>query len=355
MEGREESLIEIDGSYGEGGGQILRTSLALSTIFHKPVSVHHIRAKRNNPGLRPQHLRGVEALARISGAKIQGATIGSTNVTFLPQDLIPGEYQFDVGNGRRSAGAVTLLLQTILPALCLGERRSCLRLTGGTHVPWSPPFHYLSDVLFPVLGSMGLSVKGTLERWGWYPKGGGRIEVDIDPTAELKPMAWVDRGPLKRIRGISATSNLPKHVAERQGGYARKKIRDELDIDAEIDLLHNVPGEGPGSFFFLAAESEKMISGFSSLGAPGKRAEAVAEEAVGSLTDYLKSDACVDAHLADQLLVFMALARGRSSLTTERITNHLLTNIWVVRQFMNLNISVSGTLGRKGRVDVGEA
>ena len=159
MQALNESLIEINGSYGEGGGQILRTSLTLSAIFKKRVTLHHIRAKQKNPGLRPQHVKGVEAFAQITGAKIQGACIGSEVVTFLPQEICPGNYHFQVGNGKRSAGSVTLLLQTLLPVLYLAEERSRLSLMGGTHVAWSPPFHDMSDVLFPVLSFMRISAE----------------------------------------------------------------------------------------------------------------------------------------------------------------------------------------------------
>jgi RNA 3'-phosphate cyclase len=202
---------------------------------------------------------------------------------------------------------------------------------------------------------MGVSARADLERWGWYPRGGGRIEVEIEPAPEWKPVEWVERGPLKRIRGISATSNLPRHVAERQRTAARRRILDETGMDAEIEILEEVPGDGPGSFLFLIAESERIVSGFSSLGARGKRAETVALEAVDPLLDYLRSGACVDAHLADQLLIFMALASGRSSLTTQRVTSHLMTNQWVIRQFVNRPITISGKVGERGRVDLADA
>lgn len=352
MQALDESLIEINGSYGEGGGQILRTSLALSAIFKRPITIHHIRAKRKNPGLRPQHLKGVEALAQITGAKIQGASSGSEVVAFFPQDIRPGDYQFQVGNGKRSAGSVTLLLQTLLPVFCPAQRSSRLSLMGGTHVAWSPPFHYVSEVLFPALRFMGILAEAHIERWGWYPKGGGVVQVEINPFPELKPMKWLDRGALKRIHGLSAISNLPKHVADRQRDYAARRMKEEMRIDPEISVLHQVPGEGTGSFFFLVAESENMVAGFSSLGERGKRAEEVAKEAVDALKDYLQSGACIDSHLADQLLVFMALTKGESSFTTHRITHHLLTNLWVIQQFVNIRISLSGELGSMGRVDI---
>ena len=352
MQALNESLIEIDGSYGEGGGQILRTSLALSAIFKKPVAIHHIRSKRNKPGLRPQHLKGVEALAQITGAKVEGCRIGSREVTFLPQEICPGDYEFEVGNGKRSAGSVTLLLQALLPVLCLAKHPSHVNLMGGTHVAWSPPFHYVSEILFPALSAMGVCSEAKIERWGWYPTGGGVVRVGIQPHSRLIPVKWLDRGTLKRVRGLSAIANLPRHVAERQRDYAVKQLRGQMDVDAEITLLEDVPAQGIGAFFFLIAESEKMVAGFSSLGERGKRAEEVAKEAVDALKDYIDSEACIDSHLADQLLVFMALAGGESSFTTHRVTDHLVTNLWVIQKFVDLRVSLSGEVGQRGRVDI---
>ena len=353
MESSKEGLIEIDGSYGEGGGQILRTSLSLSALLKKPTTIHHIRAKRKNPGLAPQHLTGVEALARITGAKVQGAQMGSQVVTFVPEKVQPGNYHFQVGNGKRdTAGSVTLLLQTLLPPLSLSHETSQLTLAGGTHVSWSPPFHYLTEVLFPVLNGMGVSVEGILNRWGWYPRGGGIMEVKIQPNPAMKPILLRDRGSMRKIRGLSATSNLPKNVAERQRDDALRRIEKEMKMDAEIDVLYDAPSGGTGSFFFLVAESERAFAGFSSLGARGKPAEQVAREAVDSLKEYIESTACIDSHLADQLLLFMALAKGRSSFTAHPITDHLLTNLWVIRQFLNLKISFSGEVGDTGSVDI---
>ncbi len=287
MEAKDKSLIEIDGSHGEGGGQILRTSLALSAIFQRPVSLHHIRAKRENPGLRPQHLKGVQALAEITGATAQGAAIGSENISFFPQKINPGEYTFEIGNGKRSAGSISLLLQTILPPLCFSQERFLLTLKGGTHVPWSPPFHYLSDVLFPVLHAMGVSIQATLERWGWYPRGGGLIHVDVAPALEMKPVTLLERGEPKKIHGLSAVSNLPKHVAERQRDEVLRRIEKEMKLEAEIRVECNAPAEGRGSFLFLVVESERAGAGFSALGAefPNKPITLVISAVAGGTTD----------------------------------------------------------------------
>jgi RNA 3'-phosphate cyclase len=347
MEIHEENLIEIDGSYGEGGGQILRTALALSAILQKPFTIHHIRSKRKNPGLQAQHLEAAEALARITEAQTEGFKFGSQKITFIPQKILPGDYQFEV----RTAGSVSLLLQAVFLPLCLANEKSNLTLVGGTHVPWSPPFHCLSEVLLPTLKSMGVSAEATIEKWGFYPKGGGKIQLKINPVHEFKPIYLFDRGALKKIRGISAISNLPKHVADRQREQALKRIQKELKIDAEITILYDVPSNGLGSFLFLLAEYEKTLAGFSSLGARGKPAEKVADEAVDFLKNYFSSEGCIDPHLADQLVPFMALAKGNSSFTTTRITEHLLTNLWVIQHFLDVTISREGERGERGRVE----
>jgi RNA 3'-phosphate cyclase len=341
-------MIEIDGSFGEGGGQILRTALALSVIFKRPLTLHHIRAKRKNPGLGHQHLMAVNALAKISGAKVEGNSIGSQKLIFIPGEVCSGDYRFQIG----TAGSVTLLLQALLLPLCLSQMGFRLILEGGTHVPWSPPYHYMSEVLFPTLHLMGISVNGRIDQWGWYPKGGGVVQVQIEPHPSLRPISLLERGSLKGIRGFSAASLLPKHVAERQREEALRRIEKEMKMTAEITILPDPPSKGPGSFLFLVMESEGALAGFSSLGRRGKRAEEVAGEAVSALKDYLEAEGCVDPHLADQLIPFMVMAKGNSAFTTTRITEHLLTNLWVIQHFKNVQISVMGEKGREGKVEL---
>jgi RNA 3'-phosphate cyclase len=340
-------LIQIDGSYGEGGGQILRTALGLSAILRKPFSLFHIRSKRKNPGLQAQHLAAVEALARITEAQTEGVRFGSQRIVFIPQKILPGEYQFEV----RTAGSITLLLQAIFLPLCFSNGISSVTLIGGTHVQWSPSFHYFSEVFLPTLEGLGVSAVANIEKWGFFPKGGGRIQLKINPIQELRPISLVDRGSLKKIRGISAISNLPRHVADRQKEQALRRIQRELQIGGEIAILDNVHSNGPGSFLFLLAEYQRVLAGFSSIGVRGKPAEKVADEAVDSLKDYLESDGCTDPYLTDQLAPFMALAKRNSSITTVRITDHLLTNLWVIQHFLDVTVSIKGEKGAKGRIE----
>jgi RNA 3'-terminal phosphate cyclase (ATP) len=343
----EERLIDIDGSYGEGGGQILRTALALSAILGKPFVIHHIRSKRKNPGLQAQHLVAVEALSKITKAQAEGVKFGSQKIEFYPQRIFSGDYQFEV----KTAGSIILLLQAIFLPLCLAQGSSRVTLVGGTHVPWSPPFDYFSEVLLPTLEPMGISVGATLEKWGFYPRGGGRIQLNIKPAQALEPINLTERGSLRKIRGLSTSSNLPRQVAERQKDQALKRIQEELNLEADIKILYDTPSNGPGSFLLLLAEYEKTIAGFSSLGKKGKPAEKIADEAVDDLKNYLSSEGCIDPHLADQLVPFMALTKRNSSFTTTQLTDHLLTNLWVIGHFLQIRVEKQGEMGKTGRVD----
>ncbi len=343
-----QSVIEIDGSYGEGGGQILRTALAFSTILKQPIRITRIRAGRKHPGLQPQHLKSIEALTTLSNSYAEGNQIGSKTITFFPGEIVPGRYEFDIG----TAGSVTLLLQAILLPLSLSQGESRLILKGGTHVEWSPPFHYLTEILLPTLARMGVQVEVELQRWGWYPRGGGQIDLKIEPARRLTPILFNQRGAIKRIYGLSAISNLPKHVAERQREQALRRIERECHFEAEIEVLPDIPSKDQGSFLFIVVESEGGKAGFSSLGRRGKRAESVGDEVVDALKDYIVSDACLDAHLPDQLVPFLAIAHGQSSFTTTRVTEHLLTNLWVIQHFLNISLTKSGGRGEKGKIDL---
>jgi len=344
--------VTIDGSYGEGGGQILRTALSLSALLGRETRIERIRAGRERPGLRPQHLAGVRALARMSGAKVEGGNIGSQSLSFLPGKVKGGFYRFNVAEERRSAGAVTLILQVLLLPLAFSTTSSEVMLLGGTHVPWSPSFHYLSMVLLPTLARMGLRCEAEIGKWGWYPRGGGWMRVTIHPVHELEPLDLSSRGRLRRISGISATSNLPSHIARRQQERAHQRLKERLGVVPEIHITDKVSSTGQGTLLFLLLESEGVVSGFSALGRRGKPAEVVADEAVDQLIEYVDSGRCVDPHLSDQLIPFLGRAKGRSVFSVSRITRHLITNVWVVQQFLDIRIDVKGREGEPGRVEI---
>ena len=340
------SILRVDGAQGEGGGQVLRTALALSAIRGMPVEVHSIRARRKNPGLQAQHLTVVSALARICGAEVDGAALGSRELRFVPGPIQGGEYHFDVG----TAGSTALVLQAILLPLALAPGPSRVVLTGGTHVPWSPSVHYVREVWFPVLGEMGVSADLELLRWGFYPKGGGRVRVAIEGGARLHPSTLVSRQGAVRLRGLSVVANLPRGIAERQRDQALRRLEGE-GRQADITLVE-AEAAGAGSFLILVADAGGVPAGFSAVGERGKPAERVADEAVDPLFGFLKGDAACDPHLADQLILPMALAGGTSRLTTSRVTPHLLTTVQLVRQALGCPVEVGGEEGSPGHVTI---
>ncbi|MFQ6000883.1 MAG: RNA 3'-terminal phosphate cyclase [Anaerolineae bacterium] len=348
-------MITIDGSYGEGGGQILRTSLTLAAVTGKPLKMVNIRAGRKNPGLAAQHLTAVLAVAAICDARLEGAHLGSQTLTFEPRSPPQaGSYSWDVAAARKggSAGSTSLILQTVLLPLALAEGRSKVTVKGGTHVPWSPPYHFLEKVYLPTLARLGVEARADIERWGWYPIGRGCVKAQIkEADSSLKPIDLNERGEFLRLSGLSALSNLPKHIAQRQRDRALEVLRRE-DFEADVRIEEG-KSLGRGTMVFLWAGFENTVAGFTALGAPGKPAEKVAEEACQAFLEYYRSGAVVDKHLADQLILPLALADGHSSFTTCQITQHLLTNIWVVKRFIDIDYQVEGSEGEKGRVSCG--
>lgn len=341
--------LEINGSEGEGGGQILRTSLLMSAVLNQPVRIRNIRAGRERPGLQPQHLTCVNSLAKITSADVAGANLGSKELAFAPKAIRPGAYRFDVAEFTPSAGSVSLVFQTICLPLIFASDISRVILRGGTHVPWSPPIHYLQMVFLPTLTQMGLKANIGLGKWGWYPKGSGEASAEIHPS-KLRGIHLSERGDLIGIKVISAASNLAKSIARRQQERALR-VLESGGLRASFDIV-DAPSLGKGTMVFFGAEFAGSWAGFSSLGGRGKRAENVAEEAGQDCLAFVRTSAAIDEHLADQLIPFMALAKGRSSFSTSKITSHLLTNIWVAEQFLPIKFWVSGDEGEPGEVSV---
>jgi RNA 3'-terminal phosphate cyclase (ATP) len=334
-------MLHLDGSYGEGGGQILRTALSFSAWLGVPLRIENIRAARPKPGLRPQHLTAVQALARITRAELNGAEISSQALTFRPRAPQPGHYLFDVAEKTGSAGSVTLIAQALVPPLLKAAQPSTLILRGGTHVPWSPPAHYLEYVFFPALAELGAEVGMTLERWGWYPRGGGEIRLTINPAPGFTGVDWRTPAPPESFRGISAAARLPEHVSRRQAARLQERLGQGFPV-AEVPA----GGLDPGSLVLVWGPR----AGFNALGARGKPAERVADEAADAYLAFRQSGAAVDSHLADQLVLYLAQAQGASTFTTAEITSHLLTNLWVIEQFLGPIFRVRGSLGEPGEV-----
>jgi RNA 3'-terminal phosphate cyclase (ATP) len=342
------NLLEIDGNYGEGGGQILRSALSLSAILNQPIRINSIRAGRKNAGLAAQHLTCVNAVGEITNAEVIGGSIGSQTLTFIPQPLHSGSYTFDVADVRPSAGSLSLVFQSIALPLACADAVSTATMRGGTHVPWSPNVHYLQKIFIPMAGKFGFQGSLKLNKWGWYPKGGGEAIARIQPTARWSSVNLRHRGALKTIYGVSAASNLPRHIIERQRDQCLKRL-ERLDAPVHIDLVEG-KSIGPGTVVFLRAEFDNAQAGFSALGERGKRAEQVADEACDELEAFIASDAAIEPHLADQLILPMSLADGESRFTTSRITRHLTTNIWLLQQFLLVKFEVIGAEGEPGEV-----
>ncbi len=351
-------MLEIDGSLGEGGGQVLRTALTLSALTGQAFHLFNIRAGRKKPGLAPQHLTAVRAAAAVCAATVRGAEERSGELWFEPgREPCPGEYTFDVREAARSggsAGAVGLIFQTILLPLLAAEGGSRVVLRGGTHVPFSPSFHYLREVYLPALKQMGALAEVQLNAWGFYPVGGGEMVAVVQGRRKEeeerlmleRPFNVTGRGELVSVRGVAVACNLPAHIPQRISGRARNLLR---GIRAEV-RPERVRGAGPGAGLFLSARYAHVTAGFDSLGKLGKPSEQVADEAcLDLLAFHSHSEAAVDMHLADQLLLPCALAPGQSEYSTCRVTQHLLTNAEIIRRFLPVRIEIVGEEGSAGQ------
>ena len=330
-------MIEIDGSYGEAGGQILRTSVALSAATGVPCRIHSIRSKRPNPGLRPQHLVGLRAAARMCEAEVEGDEVGSSEVTFRPGTVRPGSYRVDVG----TAGAVTLVLQTLLPVTLRAGGEVQFDLTGGTCVAWSPTVGYFRDVLCWYLAQLGIKVDVEVVRHGFYPKGGGRVKAKVSP-GKLGRVKFVERGELEGIYAESIASE-----GLRKAGVAERQAEAFLRVFPEAEVkLHYVESKSPGSCLHAWARYEGGVLGGDALGERGKRAEQVGREAAELLRAQVESEAPLDEWMADQILPFMAFSAldhgERMEVRASRVTEHARTNIWVVERFLPVRFLVEG-------------
>jgi len=338
--------LEIDGSQGEGGGQILRTSLALSVLTGRAFHLYNIRAGRPKPGLQPQHLSSVRAAEAISAARVRGTAQGSRELFFEPGPVSAGSYTFDI----RTAGATGLVLHTVfLPLALRGDVPSKLTLIGGTHVSTSPCFHFLDATWRRYLALAGLHLSLRLHRPGYYPRGGGLVEVAIQPCSVLKGVTLPERGPL-RLTGFSAVANLPDAIARRQARRARFRLQ---QAGLEVAIEEQTWEGGPASIIGIELSTEPVPTLFFALGARGKPSEAVADEVVAEVLAYVRAGtALVDPHSADQLVLPLALAEGPSQYSVAQITRHLTTNIAVIQKFLERSIVVEGEEGHAGLVRI---
>jgi RNA 3'-phosphate cyclase len=346
-------MIEIDGSHGEGGGQILRTSVSLSALTFKPVRITNIRAGRPKPGLKRQHMAGIELTSQLVDADVEGLEIGSTEIVFKPSSLISGDFTYDIG----TAGSISLVLQAVLPPAILSTDPVRFFIKGGTDVKWSPPIDYLREVFVPIVLRMGAKVDIKQKRRGHYPRGGGQVEVQVSPISELSPVSLLDFGELRTITGISHCVRLPEHIADRQATSVENVLASRNlnfdQIEREWYEKNNDPHLGAGSGIVLWAESTSGIRiGADTLGERGKRAEEVGKGAAMRLLQELATGKAIDSHLCDMLIPYLALAKGLSQIGITEITSHLITNIWVAERILGVNITLEGNPGEPGIISI---
>lgn len=332
---------------GEGGGQVLRSSLALSVCTGRPFRIEHIRARRDVPGLRAQHLAAVRAAASVGGAEVEGAEKGSGELLFRPRGIHGGGHRFSTG----TAGSATLVLQTVLPPLSRAGRPSSLVLEGGTHNPHAPPFEFLSASLLPLVARTGPEIEVELERPGFYPAGGGRFRARVRPGAIWSPLLLEERGPELHRRARAIVSALPRHIAERELSVAHAMLAMRPDA-LEVVEVPREEAVGPGNALMIEVAHRNVTGVFTGFGERGKPAEEVAREASREALDWVESGLPVGPRLADQLLVPLAVGAGGRFLTAEP-TPHTRTNAEVVRIFTEAEVSLEEVDGEgRWRVEV---
>lgn len=338
--------IVIDGSEGEGGGQVLRTALTFSLLTGKSFRMIHIRARRKNPGLAPQHLKSIEAAANISRSHVEGASIGAREIFFQPDTVTRGNYFFDI----RTAGSTSLVFQTICFPLSWKAPGSTLTIRGGTHVSHSPSFHYLERQWLPWMKRLGYEFQLDLRRAGYYPKGGGEIFASCGVHHHAPELKATQRGALTDLHILSTYSNIPQEVAERQIQQASAELSNRgftFDVHKE-----ELSAFGSGSQLMVNANYEEGSCSYFALGERGVSAEKTGEEPAQKFLNFHVGQGSIDQYLADQMLIPAVLNRYPITYTTNEITQHLLTNRGVILKFVPVNIRVHGELGHAGKIQV---
>jgi len=346
-------VIEVDGSFGEGGGQVLRTTVGLSALLGKEVHVKNIRAKRPNPGLRAQHMTAIKAVAALSDAETKGLEIGSTDLFFAPRKKASGSFKFDVG----TAGSISLVLQALMPTAAFSAGGAEFEITGGTDVRWSPTIDYVRFVILPILSRVGYSAELKLLRRGHYPKGGGRVWMKIQACKGLTHLVLNERSEIKKVHGISHCVRLPGHVAQRQASAAQDTLKElqQVDVSMKLEVYppQTDPHIAPGSGIVLYTdEGCGTVLGADSVGERGKPAEEVGHQAAKLLLEEIKSCAPIDRHMSDILIPYLAVAEGKSEFRVSQITMHTITNAKMAELVSGAEIKIEGELGNPGTIKV---
>lgn len=328
-------MLSIDGSYGEGGGQIVRTAVALSILTHTPIRITNIRANRPIPGLRPQHYTAVSCVQSMCHAKTEGLSIGSSTLTFDPGIIIPGSYRFDVS----TAGSITLVFQTCLLSALTIPAPITITLKGGTDVRWAPSWDYFAHVFVPLLQKIGIKTDVYLLNRGYYPTGGGEAVLTIHPVQNLQPFRVIDPQIFSEIKGIINIANLPDHVSTRMKHAAMKAaMKHHLQSSIKVDAITST---STGTGIVVWSVSDETILGADVLGERGVTAEQVGENATAQLLREITSGATVDHHAIDQLLPYLAYAPKGSACLVRELSNHADTHMWLLRQFFDVNFELS--------------
>jgi len=339
-------VLTIDGSRGEGGGQVLRTALALSTVTGQPFQIVKIRARRSVPGLRPQHLAAVRAATLVADAGTGGAFEGSPDLRFEPKSIAAGDYRFEIA----TAGAATLVLQTVLAPLATAGEGSRVEVTGGTHVKAAPSFEFLARNWAGTVARMGLQAGLRLTRAGFYPPGGGEVRASVSPWTRPAGLSLETRGALLEIRGVSGAGKVRGDVAQRQADATRDRLWEARRLESSWEVA-DVPAASPGTFLYVEALFEQSRAAFGFLGEKGLRAEALGDRAARMLLKFLEGDAATDPHLADQLAVPLAIGGGGGRISTSEVTPHLVTVAEVVSLF-GIPARTWGRVGGPGGIEV---
>ncbi|MBR9707675.1 MAG: RNA 3'-terminal phosphate cyclase [Candidatus Diapherotrites archaeon] len=344
-------MIKLDGSYLEGGGQILRTALALSAVTQKPITVENIRSGRLKPGLKAQHILGIKALQNISKANVTGLRPNASSIKFEPGKLSGGNFRMNVG----TAGSITLVLQTILPVIPFLPNDVNFRIIGGTNVKWSPPTEFLERVLLPTLAKMNVKASSKTPKRGYYPKGGGMVVFKAKPSKNLKSIDLTNFGEILNVKGSSHSAALSDSVARDQALSAKSTLQnagiEDIAITSKAVEKELTLSRGASITLWAKTTTGGLLSS-SAVIEKDERAVETGKQAARQLLEYLKPKMPVGPHLADQLIPFMGLAKGKSTINIAKITKHTLTNVWVAEQLLDLHYYVRGKEGEPGTVSV---
>lgn len=330
------SWVAIDGSFGEGGGQLSRYAVALAAISGRPLYLRNIRARRAKPGLMAQHLTALRAAAAVGGGVLEGAELGATEIYYEPGRIRGDEYHFDVG----TAGSIVLVLQALLPVALHADGPVHLSITGGTDVRMAPPVDYLRLVFLPWLARMGVKVPIESIRHGYYPKGGGLVQLRVEPCSSPRPLLVEEPGALWRISGVSHVAHLPLHIPERMAAAASAVLADFDAVQIETRVLGDTEAFGTGGAIVLTAETENSVLGAATVAERGVPAERLGKDAGYSLRAELEVGAAIDIHACDQLLIYAAQAQGTSRFAVRKVSEHTSTVMWLVEQFLPVRFSV---------------